>query len=344
MPATQPATQVRSSKRPGRIILAGQRSDRAVPSVPSVPSAQVFHPDALSRLPEAPTEPPPVILSARPLLRTCPTLAPRLREARCELLLAATWERLVVSCEKTLADVILVDYDAVEHAYRAGAGRQRMSGHRLVSLLARSQAAQTHKRPRALVVLSQMDYAELEDLMRLGIHALERPDQPERLVGNILAAYWRVAQSQPHQTTKQDHLGLAHQHASKPSALVTDAAWAVITTALAMAGVVSRQTHVSDRVVFEGLCSLLQMGAPWRMYPAGCGSASLARRRLATWRAAGVFTRLGWAAQSGAHAIGPIMALPWDRLTTPAPRPKAAIAHPIPIVSYTDWALAAIRE
>ncbi|GEM_PF-5975835 len=332
MPVTRSATRARHSGRSKQLASSARQ-----PHTHAILAAQVVRPDTHSGISEPPAELPPVILSARPLLGAYPTLAERLREARCELVLAATWERLMVSCEKTLADVILVDYDAVERAYHAGTGRQRISGHRLVSLLARGLAAQTDKRPRALVVLSQMDYAELEDLVHLGIHALERPDQPERLVGRILAAYRRAT---------LNHLsrdGQARQQAVKPAALVTDAAWAVISTALAMAGVTARRARVSDRAVFDGLCSLLQKSAPWRMYPAGCGSVSLARRRLAAWRAAGVFTRLGWAAQSGAHDIEPIMALPWERLVTPAPAPEVAVARAIPAVSYTDWALAAPR-
>ncbi|HLY30217.1 MAG TPA: transposase [Ktedonobacterales bacterium] len=267
-----------------------------------------------SETPEA-----PVILSARPLLTTNPMLAKQLREARCELLLTASWERLVAGCEKTLADIVLVDYDAAERARHSG--RQHLSGHRLVSLLARGLAAQARERPLTLVVLTQLDYAELEDLMRLGVHALEHPDDPNRLTARILAAYQRAV-VRFYQKASQPLLPAAPSsrlispiaQGAASRAYLSESAWTSVATALAMAGVVAQRARVSDRAVFEGLCQLLQSGAPWRAYPDDCGSVSLARRRLALWRAAGVFIRLGWLAQAGNHEVQAIMALPWARL------------------------------
>ncbi len=128
----------------------------------------------------------PVVLTVQSLLRTRAELATALRNAQFDVRCVAAWDRLPEAAERINADIVLVDMDVVD---REAADSGRLSGHRLVTLLARLLA----RRPTALVVMTRLDFAEIEDLARAGIHALISPQTgPRRLVQYIQAAMERV--------------------------------------------------------------------------------------------------------------------------------------------------------
>ena len=128
----------------------------------------------------------PVVLTVRSLLRTRMDVATALRSAQFEIRCVAAWDRLPEAVERIQADIVLVDMDVVE---QETAESGRLSGHRLVTLLARVVA----RRPTALVVITRLDFAEIEDLARAGISALIPPQAgARRLVQLIQAAMERA--------------------------------------------------------------------------------------------------------------------------------------------------------
>src|SRR5579871_6878523 len=111
----------------------------------------------------------PVLLTAQPVLRTRGDLAPCLRAVPFEMRLVAQWDRLPEGVERIAADVVLVDMD---DANVSSDGMPNMSGHRLIKLLKRRLAG----KPTALIVITRLDFAEIEDLARAGVHGLVRPE------------------------------------------------------------------------------------------------------------------------------------------------------------------------
>ncbi|HUY76604.1 MAG TPA: transposase [Ktedonobacterales bacterium] len=264
----------------------------------------------------------PVILTARQLLTTHPALADRLRAAGRQLLLVGAWDRLLVGVEKAVVDVVLVDMDAAD---RSRAGRQRISGHRLVALLARrlAEQARTRATPGArLAVLTRLDYAEIEDLVRLGIHILGRPDHdPDTLVGRLCGGQAPTATPSGQAATKAvpEHARIATPSlAPVERSHLPELVWQKIAIVIAATSPVTtadtRKQRVSDRAVIEGLCHMLRTGGGWATYPPTGGAPSTARRRLQRWRAAGVFIRLAALALEGDMAMQELLALPWTRL------------------------------
>jgi hypothetical protein len=129
---------------------------------------------------------PPIVLTAQSLLESRADLAQALRDAGMELRGMVDWEQLPEAAERIPAAALLVDMDAVDDAH---GGTQTLSGYRLVTLLARHLAG----RPTALLVMTRLDFAEIEELVR-GIHALVPPSASSKeLVAHIAAARRRVA-------------------------------------------------------------------------------------------------------------------------------------------------------
>ncbi len=84
-------------------------------------------------------------------------------------------------------DGIVLDLDA---SYGAGARQTTISGFRLLELLWRA----VHTRPVALVVLTALDYAEIDDVLLRHVDALlPRPLPAAQLVARLEAALGRVA-------------------------------------------------------------------------------------------------------------------------------------------------------
>lgn len=121
------------------------------------------------------------VLTARALLARRPNLLPTLRTAACAVRLADDWSDLLEQAERQQTDVVIVDLDAAQAQTQPR--QPTMSGYRLVALLAR----------RALrlgfVVLLQtrLDFSEVEDLMRQGIHLLVHPDLPDELLARHIS-------------------------------------------------------------------------------------------------------------------------------------------------------------
>lgn len=136
---------------------------------------------------DPPPEALPVVLTARTLVTARPALVETLRVAHYLVRVAPAWDQLLDDIEDRPVDAVLVDLDAVNRTQRGHIFD--MSGHRLVSLLARLSLT----RRFALLVQTALDFAEIEDLVRLGIHALIGPElADEQLVPLIHAALRRV--------------------------------------------------------------------------------------------------------------------------------------------------------
>jgi DNA-binding NarL/FixJ family response regulator len=129
----------------------------------------------------------PVVLTARALVMARPSLVETLRLAHYLVRVVPAWDQLLDAIEGHPVDAVLVDLDGVNRGQRGHIFD--MSGHRLVSLLAR--LSPTHR--FALMVQTALDFAEIQDLVRLGTHALIGPDlADEQLVPHIHAALRRV--------------------------------------------------------------------------------------------------------------------------------------------------------
>ena len=124
---------------------------------------------ARSRASSAAAVPRLTVLTARGFSSAHKGVAQALRKAGITLRTAPSWERLLLIPDDELFDAVLIDLDAAERD--AQGKRQAISGHRLVALLARQVAA----KPTALVVMTHLDYAEVEELAR-GVHVLLHPD------------------------------------------------------------------------------------------------------------------------------------------------------------------------
>lgn len=273
----------------------------------------------------------PVVLTAQPLLRQRNDVALGLRNARYDVRFAATWDRLPEDVERVGADVVLVDMDA---AGESGDGLHGLSGHRLIELLARQLARQMRRRPVALVVITSLDFAEIEDLVRAGIHALVPPKiSPKVLIREIQAALDRVRglhvrRSRPAAAAEVSAdpdisgAGAVPDGSAAENRPLGDAQWEEI-AALLPPGRSDARRRVSDRQVMEAALFLLRHQLPWSALPPGFGSTSTIRRRLRLWRDTGVFERLRAA---GMHLRAPLAGLPWELLTaTRSAKKRAAV-------------------
>jgi DNA-binding NarL/FixJ family response regulator len=120
------------------------------------------------------------------MLRTHPQLFERLLSLSSNVYAAAHWEEFLRLCDDLRHGVVLLDLDEAE---RSEALRQLgISAHRLVTLL----ADQSAKSLVALVLVTSKDYAEVEDLVKRGVHALLHPcHDAEWCVEQVRAALQR---------------------------------------------------------------------------------------------------------------------------------------------------------
>lgn len=79
------------------------------------------------------------------------------------------WEHLLRGSERITSGIVLLDLDEAERS--ASLHALGISAHRLCELLAR----ELREKPVALVLLTRMDYVEIEDLLRAGVSALLHP-------------------------------------------------------------------------------------------------------------------------------------------------------------------------
>jgi DNA-binding NarL/FixJ family response regulator len=119
----------------------------------------------------------------RSTIRTHADLLNSLATHAFDLHLFDRWEHLLRECEQLHGEqggAVLLDLDEAERS--ASLRALGMSAYRLIKLLARDLR---HRRV-ALVLLTTRDYAEVEDLMRAGVHALLHPPiDPERCAEQV---------------------------------------------------------------------------------------------------------------------------------------------------------------
>ena len=285
----------------------------------------------------------PVLLTAQPVLRSRLDLASHLRAVPFDLRLVAQWDRLPEGVERIAATVVLVDMD---DANRSSDGVANMSGHRLIKLLKRRLAG----RPTALIVITHLDFAEIQDLARVGIHAIVRPEiTTKALVREICAVVARMRQHGGHGARRvttdapfpDDH-GDAPRTPPGPGAQRTppapevhgvwgipDHLWHAITPYLPPEDD-AHPRRISDRCVLSALLRLHFSGCPWSALPPEWGSPSTIRRRARAWEAAGVFERMSQLARATNREFARV---PWlalrERITTVSanPRMTASPAH-----------------
>ena len=134
----------------------------------------------------------PVVLTTSALLHTHERLVAALRAARFVVQGAVSFEGLLRQAEEAHPDVVLVDFDAAERSHASR--RDMVSGFRLVTLL----AAPLRRRASALIVMTTLDYAEIEDLSRVGVHAFVSPRSAEEgCVAQVTAALARRRAQRP---------------------------------------------------------------------------------------------------------------------------------------------------
>jgi transposase len=254
-------------------------------------------------MPRAVQNEPPVILTAQPLLRLRPDLEGALRGAGYAVRAVASWDRLVDAVEHIRADAVLLDLDAADHGARS---RHGVSGHRIATLLARSAG----KRSAALIVLTRLDYAEVEDLARAGVAALVSPHLSTRaLVAQLRALLARYA------LLRRGTLPVCSGRAAAEEWQLSEPLWRQVAVLLPPAGARAR---VSDRQVLDAALFVLRAGVAWSALPPALGSAGTVRRRLQAWERAGVLGRLR---ETLAAQSDELRDLPWGRL---APRHASA--------------------
>lgn len=113
-----------------------------------------LHPELFAHLCERPDEP-----------ASTPDVAARPFEPQ----LFTRWEQLLRESERITGGVVLLDLDEAENS--ASLRSLGISAHRLCDLLAR----ELHEKPVALVLLTRLDYVEIEDLLHTGVAALLHP-------------------------------------------------------------------------------------------------------------------------------------------------------------------------
>lgn len=104
--------------------------------------------------------------------------------------LFSRWDQLLRECERVEGGIVLLDFDEAERSPALRA--LGISAHRLAELVAR----ELFEKPAALILLTAHDFVEVEDLMRVGVHALLHPHgEIEGLAEQVRAALdRRVAQ------------------------------------------------------------------------------------------------------------------------------------------------------
>ncbi|HEX6818461.1 MAG TPA: hypothetical protein VF120_08805 [Ktedonobacterales bacterium] len=134
-----------------------------------------LHPELFAHLCESPTETPATCRG----VRWTADNSPRPFEPQ----LFSRYEQLLRESERVMSGVVLLDLDEAER--NADLRKLGVSAHRLCSLLGR----ELREKPVALVLLTRMDYAEIEDLLRAGVSALLHP----RHDAEMLAERVRIA-------------------------------------------------------------------------------------------------------------------------------------------------------
>ena len=258
----------------------------------------------------APSPVSPVLLTAHTLLRDRRDIATRLRQESFDLRYVATWSRLPEAVDRIQADAVLVDIDAADLLYD---GVQHLSGYRLVTLLARQLA----RRPVAIVVMTKLDFAEIEELGRSGVHAIVSPE----IDGHALVEQLRIALGKAQErhellaSERGTSSGVSREEKQPPEPpappdsekvddgwRLPDEVWQRIEELLPAVRHPER-IRIIDRRAVDAVLLILRSGIPWSRLPKSLGRAATARGRLQRWDdygileeilAAGLDALVGW--------------------------------------------------
>ncbi|MGO8951257.1 MAG: transposase [Ktedonobacterales bacterium] len=261
----------------------------------------------------------PVVLTAQTLLRSRGDIAAGLRQESYDLRHVATWNRLPEAIDRVQADVVLVDMDAVDLMCD---GAQSMSGHRLVTLLARQLA----QRPIALVVMTRLDFSEIEDLARAGVHAVVSPStSAQSLIEQVRVALDSARKRCALRSAKMSGEDLPPQHCLPPveqqlqggddNWRLPDELWHRIEELLPAVRHPER-TRPIDRRALNAVFFVLRSGIPWSKLPKSLGCAATARERVQYWTACGIMEEM---LAAGLAAMAGWEHLHWDRLSPTFP-------------------------
>lgn len=110
-------------------------------------------------------------MTATALRRDHPALVAKLTDAGATFFWVTQWAHLLHAEDRPASGIVIIDLDAANRA--AADALSVPSGYRLTKLLARATRA-----TGALVVLTHLDYVEIEDLVQAGVRALVDPRLP----------------------------------------------------------------------------------------------------------------------------------------------------------------------
>lgn len=127
-----------------------------------------------------------IVLAVMPTTAACTELASRLGDAGFGFCTACTTRKALELAEQPFVDGVVLDLDG---HYEAGMDGMVVSGFRLLHLLWR----QTRGRPIALVVISRMDYTEVEGAVRAcADDFINTPVGTAQLTSRLRGAHGRV--------------------------------------------------------------------------------------------------------------------------------------------------------
>jgi transposase/DNA-binding NarL/FixJ family response regulator len=273
----------------------------------------------LQSLPSDPSPQPaaPVVLTAQTLLRGRSDITAGLRQENFDLRYVATWNRLPEAIDRIQADVVLVDMDAADQMCD---GIQNLSGHRLVTLLAR----QLQRRLIGLVVMTCRDFAEIEDLARTGIHAIVSPRVDARaLIEQVRAALYCARRRNDFSAAQAPNVHIserikpARSERKRPRCEGEDDGWRLPDELwhrmeeLLPPTRFPKRTRPTDRRAMDAIFFVLRSGVSWSKLPKSLGSATTSRARVQYWTACGIMEEMlaaGLAAETGWEHLH------WDKL------------------------------
>lgn len=141
-----------------------------------------------------------IVLAVMPTTAACTEVASRLGDSGYGLCTACTTHHALELAEQPLVDVVMLDLDG---HYEAGKDGMVISGFRLLHLLWRL----TRGRPVALVVISAMDYTEVEGAVRASADDfINKPVGTTQLTSRLRGALGRV------RTRARERAEVAYQH------------------------------------------------------------------------------------------------------------------------------------
>jgi transposase/AmiR/NasT family two-component response regulator len=327
----------------GGVVPMNRRTRReTMNSAVQEPSDLQSLPSDLSPQPDA-----VVVLTAQTLLRDRSDITASLHQENFDLRYVAAWNRLPEAIDRVQADVVLIDMDAADRMYD---GVQNVSGHRLVALLAR----QLQRRPTGLVVMTCVDFAEIEDLSRAGIHAIVSPRvSAHALIEQLHFAFYCARRRcdlfgapapdvQISERTKPARIGRKRSgcEGEDDGWRLPDELWQRIERLLPPTRYPER-TRPTDRRALDAIFFILRSGISWSKLPKSLGPATTSRARVQYWTACGIMKEM---LAAGLAAVTGWEHLHWDKL---APVFSPLVAHVASTeASQTDIAvqLPEIRE